>query len=104
MKEILAFLALCAVMAVVASWSLNRRWPRWSDQKLTLIAALPVPIIFIGLCLFVFVRAALAPKESCGVDTCSMAMNFALVGMFWGAMGYGIGLGAAALALRKLRP
>lgn len=104
MTEILAFLALCAVIAVLGAWSLNRRRPNWSDQKLVLIGALPVPALFSALCLFVYVRAAMAPQAACGAHACDMAMNFALVGLFWGAMGYGIGMGAATLLLRKLRP
>ncbi|HEX7871982.1 MAG TPA: hypothetical protein VF475_03665 [Sphingobium sp.] len=104
MKEILAFLALCAVLGVVGTWSLNRRWPSWSDQKLALVSALPVPAVFTLLLLFVYVRAALTPKAACGVDSCAMAMHFALVGLFWAVMGYGIGLSAATLLIRRLRP
>jgi hypothetical protein len=53
--------------------------------------------------LFIFVRAALAPREACGVDACAMAMNFALICLFWAAVGYGIGLGTAVLVMRRTR-
>jgi membrane associated rhomboid family serine protease len=103
MKEFLFFLLLCAVMSALGTWSFNRRQYRWSDQKLVLIAALPVPALLTVLSVFILVRALMASKAACGVDVCAMAEHVALVGLLWAAVGYGIGLGTATLATRRLR-
>ncbi len=104
MNEILGFLALCGLLSALATWLLNGRRRDWTHRQIALISALPFPILFGAACLFVFVRAFLASDEACGVDACSMAMNFALIGLFWAAVGYGVGLGTAMLVLRRLRP
>lgn len=103
MKEILGFLALCGFLAALATWQIDSRKRHWSDPRVALVAALPLPVIFTALCLFVLVRAALAPASACGGGACDMAMTFALIGFFWAAVGYGIGLGTATLLLRRLR-
>jgi hypothetical protein len=103
MGEIPSLLAICGVLAAIGAWLLAT-WRRgWSSRKVALIAALPFPAVFAALCLFVLVRASLAPKEACGVDACAMAMAFALIALFWTALGYGIGVGMAALVVRKRR-
>ncbi|HEX7821443.1 MAG TPA: hypothetical protein VF463_12610 [Sphingobium sp.] len=103
MNEILGFLALCGLLSALASWLLGGRRRDWSHRQVALIAALPLPILFSAACLFVFARAALAPAEKCGAGACGMAMRFAVIGLFWAAIGYGIALGTAALVLKRLR-
>lgn len=103
MNEILGFLALCGLLAALASWLLGGKRRDWTQRQVALISALPLPALFGVACGFVFVRAYLAPQDKCGVDACAMAMDFAVIGLFWAVVGYGIGLGTAALVLRKVR-
>ncbi|MET0241639.1 MAG: hypothetical protein ABW184_17230 [Sphingobium sp.] len=103
MTQIIGFLALCAAVSAVGAWLL-RDWKRgWSRRGVALVAALPVPVVYALLCLFIYVRAAMAPPAACGAGMCEMAMAFAIVGLCWAAVGYGVGLGAAALVVRKVR-
>ncbi|MCE7797059.1 hypothetical protein LWE61_10870 [Sphingobium sufflavum] len=103
MNEILGFLALCGIMAAVGASLLGGGKRLWPTRKTALLAALPVPVVFTVLCLFVFGRAYLAPPERCGANMCGMAMDFAVIGLFWAVIGYGIGLGTAVLVVRKRR-
>lgn len=66
-----------SVFAILLAWVLRRRG--WPIQRTIFTAASPIPCITILLCVYVFMDAALASKESCGVDACGMAMAAAVI-------------------------
>jgi len=93
-----SFLALvCASCAVTFGLAyLLARWRKhWSNPKVKLIAALPVPGLLMVLTAFVVGHAlvtSVVDPEACGADACGMAMMF-------GTMGFGAGLAAYIIAL-----
>ena len=64
------------LLAVIGGWTLRRRG--WPKARTALIVAAPVPFLIIAMCVIVFVSAATASAESCGVDACAMAMMAAM--------------------------
>jgi hypothetical protein len=91
------------VLPAFAAHFLAARKRDWRSRKIALISALPLPLIILALCLFVFLQAAFASKASCGVDACGMAMAFSMIIAFWAAMSYLLGVGAAVIVLRVER-
>ena len=68
------------------------------------MAALPIPTSIWLLCLYVFMNAAFASKEDCGVDACGMAMGFSVIIAGAAMVGFFIGAFSAWLAQRIARP
>jgi len=75
----LLFLVAVLGASFAAAWLLARRWPFAPIWKLSLFAALPVPILAWLFCLIIFVNAARTPQQDCGVDACGMTMAGAMV-------------------------
>jgi hypothetical protein len=96
MTEILSFLLVCFVVAALSTIVLLVSKPAWSSGRTTVIAASPVPLLLLAICLYVFVRAAAAPAEKCGLDACGMAMMFATFGAGVALAGFAAGLAACA--------
>lgn len=92
------FLALVCVSCVVTLGfaCLLAGWRgQWSDRKVRLIAAFPIPGLLMGLTAFMAGHAlvtSIFDPEACGVDACGM-------GMMVGTMGFGAGLAAYIIAL-----
>ncbi|MES2326650.1 MAG: hypothetical protein V4499_04880 [Pseudomonadota bacterium] len=66
-----------AILAIVGVLLLRRS--RWRKGWIVFLSAVPVPAVLILLCIVVFVSAATASKEACGVDACGMAMAGAMM-------------------------
>jgi len=66
------------VLIAIAGVLLLRRF-QWRRRRIVLLSAVPVPAILFTLCLVIFVSAATASRESCGVDACGMAAAGAMV-------------------------
>ncbi|NWK95467.1 hypothetical protein DM806_07250 [Sphingobium lactosutens] len=66
-------LAITALSVLCSHWIVALR-PRWSSRRIALLSALPLPLLACLLAAFVFLRAAMASKQDCGVDACGMAM------------------------------
>lgn len=92
-------LVLESILAIVLTVMLARHG--WPKARIIYVAASPVPAIIIALCIYVFVDAATASKESCGVDACGMAMAAAIVIASAAILLYVIGL-VVALVTRHL--
>ena len=88
--------AQCILAAVVAL-VLARTLPAWSRRRIVIISPLPLPLVILGVCAFVFGNAAFAPKEECGVDACGMAMAGAMFGAVAAMVLYGIGAVCSAV-------
>lgn len=99
MVEFAVLMAICAILANLYAWFLIQRFPAWSRRKTAVVAALPLPIIVWSLCVIVFANAATSSRESCGVDTCAMAMVFSMIVFLYGLFGYVFGIGGAVIAM-----
>lgn len=73
MIEIIVFLSVSAISPFVG-FLLRSRFPHWSRGRVLALAALPIPLLIWTLCIVLFVSAANASKEACGVDACGMTM------------------------------
>lgn len=97
----LLFIVLFALVVPYSVTLLVMRFRQcWSRQKTAFAAALPLALLIWVPCIWLFVDAALSPKEECGVDACGMAMMFATIGIFYGLIAFALGFGAAFLAMR----
>ena len=67
-----------AAIALVTALILGRR-TSWSEGRVRLVAAIPIPGTAIILAAVIIVGAWTAPAEECGVDACGMAAVGALV-------------------------
>lgn len=76
----LLFFAVFAgfVAPAVTAWVMTLRKPAASMLKLSLLSALPVPVMLWGVCLFLYMRAYLSSPEQCGTDGCTMTMFSAI--------------------------
>jgi hypothetical protein len=83
---------------MVLAWAMIRRG--WPKSRTIYVAASPVPGIVIALCLYVFIGAAMASKESCGVDACGMAMAAAVILASTAMVLYVFGLVVAWVTIR----
>lgn len=83
------------VLIAIAGVLVLRRY-HWRRRRTVFLSALPVPAILFAFCMFVFVSAATASKESCGVDACGMAaagaMVLAVAAVLLFIVGTGVGL------------
>jgi len=91
MQEFAMLMAAAVALAVILSIIFAKLWVHWSARRAVLWAALPGPALVLTLCVIIFVLAALASEESCGVDACAMGMMaatfigiYALVAAFAG--------------------
>ena len=98
---IIGAIALEALLAATGAWILRRRG--WTKARTIYLAALPIRKLIIVLCVFVFVSAATASKESCGVDACGMAMAAAMMLGLAAVVLYFIGVFIAWLTMRFTR-
>ena len=71
----------CVAVEIILAILLTSVWVQrgWPEARTIYVAALPLPALIIAFCLYVFVDAATASKESCGVDACGMAMGAAVI-------------------------
>lgn len=92
MTELLSFLAICIAVAVLLNVILHLCRPLWSRRRIALISAFPVPSIALAICIYVFIGAATASAEKCGVDACGMAMMFATFGAGIAVAGFATGV------------
>lgn len=101
---VLLIIVLQVVAVTVTGWLFRRTQPNWPAARIIFLSALPIPLIVWGLCIFVFVKAATASKETCGVDACGMAIAAAMFTAMGGLVLYVIGLIVAAVVVRIARP
>jgi hypothetical protein len=92
MIEMFVFLAICVAAAVLLGIALHALRPSWSRRRIMLVSASPVPSMVLAACIYVFVRAATASAEACGVDACDMAMMAATLGLGIAIAGFAVGL------------
>jgi len=103
MAVILLFFGLEIVAAIIVTCLLRRNKGKWSNVRVALIAALPIPLMVWLLCAYIFADATFASKEQCGVDACGMAMAAAVYGVAAGAALYVLGLVCSSITVRLLR-
>ena len=92
MVETLVFTVICVIEANLLTWLFIKIRPTWSRRRVSLMAALPVPLLMWSLCTFLFVDAMSASKEECGVDACGMAAVASIFGAAIGLAGYIVGV------------
>lgn len=104
---LILFLSLAGACAAVLAWSLATKRQDWRRGKIVVLAALPIPGL-IGLTgLWVFGKALIVSimrPETCGVDACSMAMMFSLMGLASALGVFVFALGIAWLVCKRFRP
>ncbi len=100
MSEVFGFLGGCIVVAALFGAVLHRLRPNWRRWRVAVISALPVPTIALAACLYLFVDAASASPEECGVDACGMVMMAAMVVGGFAIVGFALGLFVSAGILR----
>lgn len=99
------FALVCAscIATFVLAYLLASRCKHWSDRKVMLISALPVPGLLMALTAFVIGHAiftGIVDPEACGVDACGMAMMFGSIGFAAGFAAYIIALLPASRGIR----
>ncbi len=87
MVETLVFTVICVIEANLLTWLFIKIRPTWSRRRVSLMAALPVPLLMWSLCTFLFVDAMSASKEECG-----MAAVVSIFGAAIGLAGYIVGV------------
>jgi hypothetical protein len=102
-RDLLIFLSICLIVPAgfVLLWTWIR--PDWSDRKVIMSSASPIPAVVWLLCIFVFLNALFASKEECGVDACGMAMGFSVIIAVAAFAGLGVGVLSAWLMRRLLK-
>lgn len=92
------FMLICAILPFAVSYGLTKLRPAWRGRTITLLAALPLPSAIWLFCGWIYLTAALASEQECGVDACGMAMMASFFVAVGTAPGFFVGLGAAWLA------
>ena len=95
---ILVTVALAWLLAIVFA-----RRTCWSERKIAIVAALPLPALVSVLCLYVLVGAFTASSEECGVDACGMAAAASMIMLLVAGLAFALGLITARIVLRKVR-
>jgi hypothetical protein len=94
-ESFLALMFMSCLLAFVLAYFLAGRHRRWSERKVALISASPIPGLLMALTAFLVGHAvftSIIDPETCGVDACAMIMMS-------GAMGFGAGLTAYIVTL-----
>ena len=104
LRDLSILIGLSAVpAAAVSSWLFWSR-PTWSERRLRLFAASPVPVIVALFCIWLFIDASfLSTKVECGADACGIAAMFAVIGLVYAAIAFAISYGMAWLFRRSRR-
>ena len=102
MLELGAFMLVCVVAAMVSGIFLRVFRPNWSARRTAVGAAVPLPAVTAGVCLWLLIGAMDASREECGVDACGMFGAFSVLGLATAAVGFVLGL-LAVEALGRLR-
>jgi len=97
-----ASLIACVAVSAIVSAAISHWKQQWPARWAVFTAALPLPIALGLLCAWMFIDAAMASREECGVDACAMAMVFSMVGIGWSLTLFVIGAVSAAFARRYL--
>jgi len=71
-------IALALLVSPGVGFLLHRRFRTWARWRIVMLGALPIPLVLWAICLALFVEAATASAESCGVDACGMTMMAAM--------------------------
>ncbi len=103
-RELLMLLAACVAVSAVLTLFFRMLRPKWSSRTVIVLAAAPLPTVVLLLCLYVFLNAAFATKEECGVDACGMAMGFSMIISVAAVAAFGIGALSAWLIHRFIAP
>ncbi len=103
MSELLVYLAACVITAMALLSLLRWRFPHWTVRRISVLSALPVPVLTLAACAWVAIKTAMTPRGQCGVDVCGMAMGFALVVAVIALVGFVLtwAIGAAIMVLRR---
>lgn len=101
MGETFVFVVICMIEANLLTWLFVKVRPGWSRRRVSMISALPLPLLMWSICIFLFVDSMLASKEECGVDACGMVAAFSLFGASIGLAGFVFG-GVASFFTYKL--
>ena len=75
-QAFMVLVGLCAIVPAITALFFSKFRPNWSGRRAILLAALPIPVMIWLLCAYVFIKAAIASEQECGVDACAMAMMF----------------------------
>lgn len=102
MDSLLLYLSVCVATAMLLLLVLRWRYPHWSGRRMSAVAALPVPVATMLVCLYVAAKTMLTPRTQCGVDACGMALGFSMVVAIIAVLGFLVTL-AICLAVTHLR-
>lgn len=97
-QAFMVMVGVCAITPGIVSFLLSKLNPLWSSRRVILFAALPIPTVIWLLCAYVFIKAAVASDQECGVDACAMAMMFSSIIAMATVVGLIVGLAFAWLA------
>jgi hypothetical protein len=100
---LILIIGIQAVGAAGTAWLLQLNRDDWSNRRIAVIAALPLPLMIWALCAYIFADASIATKEECGVDSCGMAMVAAIYGAISALVLFVIGLAVSVLTVRFAR-
>jgi hypothetical protein len=78
-------LVIESILTIILTLTLLRLG--WPKVRTIYVAPSSLPVLIMAACIYLFIDAATASKESCGVDACGMAMAAAVI------------IGSAALVL-----
>jgi hypothetical protein len=91
----LALIFVSCLLTFALACFLASHHKQWSERKVALISALPIPGLLVALAAFLVGHAmftSITDPKACGVDACGMVMMF-------GSMSLGAGLIAYVIAL-----
>lgn len=105
MSELLVYLAACVITAMTLLSLLRWRFPHWTVRRISVLSALPVPVLTLAVCAWVAIKTAMTPQGQCGIDACGMAMGFALIVAVIALIGFALtwAVGAAIMVARRKR-
>ena len=93
-------IAACLAAAVILGLGLHRWCPSWSARRASFVAAVLLPLLTIAWSVYLFFGAATGTAQSCGTETCGMAMVGAVFIAAWAVAVFGTGYALSLAALR----
>lgn len=78
METLTIYLVLLGA-AFAGAFLIARAKPAWTSRRVAVLGSLPLPLIGVLLCIWIFADAAMTPASQCGTDACAMAMGFAML-------------------------
>ena len=102
MAIMLALFVVPAAVSILLGFFLRKWRSAWSIARTAAISSAPLPALTVGLCVFLFIGAATASREQCGVDACGMMMVATMSTIMMAFAAYVVSLVLTVIVLRSL--